>query len=88
MSRANKCKVHKIQPRGLGREDAAAYLGISASLFTMMVEDGRMPPPKLINARLVWDRRRLDESFELLPERPDSNPWDAALGRPTMDAHR
>lgn len=33
-----------------------------------MVDDGRMPPPKAINARRVWDRRKLDEAFEGLPD--------------------
>src|SRR5262252_2990104 len=50
-----------LPPRGLSRSEAAAYLGISASLFDELVKDGRMPPPKRINSRTVWDRKRLDE---------------------------
>ena len=41
-----------------------------------MVRDGRMPPPKRINSRTVWDKRRLDEAFEELPEDGGNNPWD------------
>jgi hypothetical protein len=39
-----------------------------------------MPAPKPINARKVWDRKRLDEAFEALPDTSDSgaNPWDEA----------
>jgi hypothetical protein len=44
-----------------------------------MVRDGRMPCPKKINARMVWDRKRLDEAFDAIPDREsggDQNPWD------------
>jgi predicted DNA-binding transcriptional regulator AlpA len=68
-----------LPPRGLSRSEAAAYLGISASLFDELVKDGRMPPPKRINSRTVWDRKRLDEAFEALPGGDSDNPWgDAA----------
>ncbi|MFG1263631.1 hypothetical protein V5F65_12895 [Xanthobacter aminoxidans] len=58
-----------LPPRGLSRVIAAAYLGISPSLFDDLVADGRMPRPKLINARHVWDRLRIDAAFEALPEK-------------------
>jgi hypothetical protein len=41
-----------------------------------MVVDGRMPQPKKVNSRIVWDRKRLDECFEALPDKEDRNPWD------------
>jgi hypothetical protein len=63
-------------PRGMSRVDAAAYVGISPSLFDVLVEDGRMPGPKIINARTVWDRFALDRAFEALPDRDGRNPWD------------
>jgi predicted DNA-binding transcriptional regulator AlpA len=66
----------RIEPRGLSRIGAASYLGVSPSLFDEMVKDGRMPQPKRINSRAVWDRRQLDEAFEDLPQ-VDHNPWDA-----------
>jgi predicted DNA-binding transcriptional regulator AlpA len=66
----------RVEPRGLSRCEAADYVGVSASLFDEMVKDGRMPPPKMINSRRVWDRRKLDEAFEALPERDAGNPWD------------
>lgn len=66
-----------LPPRGLSRVEAAGYIGVSVGLFDAMVKDGRMPPPKQINARAVWDRRRLDDAFEALPERTPANddPW-------------
>lgn len=53
--------------RGLSREAAADYVGISASLFDQMVNDGRMPRPKRINYRAVWDVRAIDRAFDRLP---------------------
>jgi predicted DNA-binding transcriptional regulator AlpA len=75
--------ISYIVPRGLSRAEAAHYIGVSPSLFDQMVRDGRMPAPKSINARKVWDRKRLDEAFEALPDTSDSgaNPWDEANGR-------
>ena len=50
-------KHYRIQPRGLCRVEAADKL----------VADGRMPAPKRINSRNVWDVRQLDLAFEGLP---------------------
>lgn len=56
-----------LPPRGLSRETAAEYVGVSPRLFDAMVEDGRMPRPKRVNARVIWDRIELDRSFAALP---------------------
>jgi predicted DNA-binding transcriptional regulator AlpA len=74
----NHDQHQRIEPRGLSRVEAADYVGVSPSLFDAMVDDGRMPPPKRINARVVWDRFKLDEAFDALsPEATaDTNPWD------------
>lgn len=56
-----------LPPRGLSREEAAAYIGIGATKFDEMVVDGRMPRPKRIDGRKVWDRLRLDSAFAALP---------------------
>jgi predicted DNA-binding transcriptional regulator AlpA len=56
-----------IQPRGLSRVAAASYVGVSPTTFDQLVKDGRMPPPKRINSRTVWDIRQLDEAFDALP---------------------
>lgn len=55
---------------------AAAYVGVSPSLFDEMVKDGRMPQPKHINARTVWDVRKLDLAFDAIPDDEDANPWN------------
>jgi predicted DNA-binding transcriptional regulator AlpA len=55
---------------------AAVYIGVSPSLFDEMVQDGRMPKPKRINGRVVWDRLQLDAAFEELPDGSEPNdPW-------------
>lgn len=64
-----------LAPRGLSRDEAAAYIGVSPRMFDEMVRDGRMPKAKRINARAVWDRRRIDTSFDDLPS-PDDVPRD------------
>jgi predicted DNA-binding transcriptional regulator AlpA len=61
------CRVG-LTPRGLSRIQAAGYIGVSPSLFDLMVKDGRMPKPKEINSRVVWDLRKLDTAFDLLPD--------------------
>jgi exosome complex RNA-binding protein Rrp42 (RNase PH superfamily) len=43
-----------------------------------MVLDGRMPQPKRIDGRRVWDVRALDMKFDALPAGDESerNAWD------------
>ncbi len=81
MVRAQRAEVLPISlpPRGLSREQAAAYIGVSASLFDEMVKDGRMPKPKRPNARTIWDRQQLDRAFDRLPggdNDSDGGEWD------------
>lgn len=61
-----------LPPRGLSRTMAAAYIGVSPTLFDEMVKDGRMPKPKLINSRTVWDRFEPDEALAALPSNEDA----------------
>jgi predicted DNA-binding transcriptional regulator AlpA len=69
-----------LAPRGLCREAAAEYVGVSPGKFDEMVHDRRMPRPKRIDARNVWDIRELDVAFAALPVADPSsaieNPWD------------
>jgi predicted DNA-binding transcriptional regulator AlpA len=67
-----------LAPRGLSRVQAAAYVGVSPTLFDEMVQDGRMPKPARINARTVWDRLKLDEAFASLSDgdKGDDDPWN------------
>ena len=62
--------------RGYSRVEAAAYIGISPSLFDEMMGDGRMPKPVRINSRVLWDIKDLDAAFEDLKGAPLINSWD------------
>ncbi len=55
-------------PRGLSREEAARYIGVGATKFDALVSDGRMPKPKRVDGRTVWDRLALDAYFSDLPD--------------------
>lgn len=55
-----------LAPRGLSRVQAAEYIGVSPTKFDDLVRDGRMPRPKHVDARTIWDRVQLDEAFSAL----------------------
>jgi predicted DNA-binding transcriptional regulator AlpA len=78
MVRLHNVLPPSIPPRGLSRQQAAEYIGISATKFDELVKDGRMPKPKQIDGRIVWDRVLLDEAFEALVDAPTApnNEWD------------
>jgi predicted DNA-binding transcriptional regulator AlpA len=77
MPRRDDVLPPSLPPRGLSRVQAAAYVGVSPTLFDEMVADGRMPKPVRINARTVWDRVKLDEAFAALSDddRSGDDPW-------------
>jgi predicted DNA-binding transcriptional regulator AlpA len=70
-----------LPPRGLSREEAAEYIGVSPSLFDNMVKDGRMPSPTRINSRVVWDRFKVDAAFEALAndDQTTDDEWKVAV---------
>ena len=59
-------------PRGLGRDEAARYIGVSPTKFDKLVSERRMPKPLRIDGRVVWDRAKLDAAFSELEEPPQS----------------
>ena len=60
-----------VPKRGLSRPEAAEYIGVSSTKYDQMVADGRMPKPKRIDGRVVWDRLQLDIAFDALPDEND-----------------
>jgi excisionase family DNA binding protein len=60
----------------MSREEAARYIGVGTTKFDQMVKDGRMPKPKRVDGRTLWDRIKLDDAFTRLP---DENMIDAIL---------
>jgi predicted DNA-binding transcriptional regulator AlpA len=67
-----------LTPRGLSRAQSAEYIGVGVTKFDEMVNDGRMPRPKRIDGRIVWDRTKLDEAFDAIEDEPapKKNAWD------------
>lgn len=67
-----------VEPRrGLRREEAARYVGISPTKFDELVRDGRMPKAKRIDGCVVWDLRRLDAAWDALDGGDgEANEWD------------
>lgn len=66
-----------LPPRGLRRQEAAEYIGLSASKFDQLVLDGRMPSGKRVDGRVIWDRLAIDRAFEALSANADDrNEWD------------
>lgn len=70
--------TYSYAPRALSLEAAARYLSISPSKFSQLVADGRLPKPRKIDRRSVWDRWSLDAAFEALPSE-DSSPRENFL---------
>jgi predicted DNA-binding transcriptional regulator AlpA len=70
--------LRPIPRRGLSHDEAAIYVGVSAGKFDEMVGDGRMPTPRRIDSRKVWDIRDLDMAFDALPRdvAPVRNSWE------------
>jgi hypothetical protein len=73
---------HGRMPMALGvnREFAARYIGVGPTLFDEMVTDGRMPPPRVINCRTVWDIEEVYEAFKALPHREEVGTKKAPTG--------
>ncbi len=67
-----------LPPRGLSRNAAAIYVGISPSKFDALVQRGDMPQAKRIDGRKVWDRSAVDQAFEALSpaDMANENPWN------------
>jgi hypothetical protein len=55
------------------------YIGVSLNKFDELVAANRMPSPKKIDARKVWDVHELDLAFDEMPKAEDgpaSNSWE------------
>lgn len=63
---------------GLGELEAAAAIGISASKFRVLVSEKRMPSPRRLDGRKIWDVDELRAAFKALPhdkETAESDSW-------------
>ncbi|PHK93158.1 hypothetical protein CR162_20110 [Pseudoroseomonas rhizosphaerae] len=75
-----------ILPFLVAREAAAALVGVSTTKFDEMVGDGRMPEPRKVDARILWDTEELRAAVRLLPRRSGKgqdggSSWDRVLAQ-------
>ncbi|MBY3268377.1 helix-turn-helix domain-containing protein [Rhizobium laguerreae] len=66
-----------IEPRLIGRKQAADYLGIAESTFSLWVSTHKMPPS--IPGTRKWDRRAIDaklDDISGLRVNDDEDPYD------------
>ncbi|WP_206073333.1 helix-turn-helix transcriptional regulator [Mesorhizobium wenxiniae] len=86
MKRASAVLPDSLPPVGINREQAAALIGIGTSLFDRLVAAGKMPEPRTIAGRLIWDVEEVAAAFRALPHRSEPivpldgthggvNPW-------------
>jgi predicted DNA-binding transcriptional regulator AlpA len=55
------------QPRrGLDREEAAIFIGVTLATFDQMVSDSRLPKPSEFDGEVVWDLLQLDRAMDRL----------------------
>jgi predicted DNA-binding transcriptional regulator AlpA len=74
-----RARDQRIAPRGLNREQASAYVGVSPSTFDSLVVNGSMPQPRMLESRKVWDLLEVDQAFDLLPHaNPSKSPPNKA----------
>jgi hypothetical protein len=63
---------------GLAELEAAAAVGISASKFRSLVGERRMPSPRRLDGRNIWDVDELRAAFKALPHEDEgekANSW-------------
>ncbi len=67
--------------KGLARFEAAAFVGVSTTIFDRMVREGVMPRPKVYGGCKIYDRDRLALALEALPDDGEdvSSEWDDVL---------
>ena len=74
-SEFEKLKTNAANPkktnlkRGFNLSEAAEYIGVGTTKFDDLVNQRRMPQPREIDTRTVWDVCELDEYFDQLPQR-------------------
>lgn len=65
--------------RGFPCALAADYLGISPSKFRQLVAAKKIPAPRLIDSKRVWDKYDLDDFFDNLPRDGESTGWEGFI---------
>lgn len=70
-----------VVPYAVSRSQAAALIGVSDTFFDKLVKDGRMPQPRDIDGRVLWDSEEIKVAWRRQPKRGEAAPgnsWDDA----------
>ncbi len=62
--------VIDFAPRGLSAAEAARYIGVGQTLFEELVAARKMPRPKRVGSRVIYDRFEVDACFAELDAAP------------------
>ena len=71
-----------IQRLALRRDEAAASLAISPSLFDTWVKDGKMPNPNRVGGVVLWDAEAIRDAWRRLCDgdrNDEENPFDKVV---------
>lgn len=79
-------EIRPVPRRGLSREEAAMYIGISPTKFDELVTAGGMPTARRIGTRRIWDVWELDLAFNQLPREDGASDTAPADGWEDFDA--
>lgn len=72
--------VIDFAPRGLSADEAARYIGVGRTMFEELVASRKMPRPKRIGSRVIYDRFEVDACFSDIESAP-ANRIDELLSR-------
>jgi hypothetical protein len=81
LKRPSSLLPDNLAPVGVSREQAAALVGISASLFDRLVHDGLMPDARMAYGRLIWDVQEVTAAFRALPHRTEQVDQSSGAGQ-------
>lgn len=66
---------------GLNEAEAATAVGMSATMFRQLVEEGVMPRPRIARGRRIYEVDELHAALKAMPtdheKRPTENEWDS-----------
>jgi predicted DNA-binding transcriptional regulator AlpA len=77
MAKARRSIDCPREPIGLSYDEAAAFIGVSASTFAKAVENGLMPAPFELFGRKIWSAGEIEAALNRLPRRGAGRQDDA-----------
>jgi len=72
--------VIDFSPRGLSTDEAARYIGVGRTMFEELVASRKMPRPKRVGSRVIYDRFEVDACFSDLDSAPSNRLDDLLSG--------